>query len=116
MIDFIVLEEKDDNANVPNNDEAPETDVCSALLSSDEFTPGVVDEILDFEEEVDTEAVDKFLDAVEKTSEDLKEAVRTFGLAWLPCCAHTLQLPILNAIGKEVFFYFQMYSFLMFCL
>ena len=100
-----MLEEKDAHANIPDNgnDEAPGTDVCSALLSCEEFTP-CRDDGLDLEEDEDDLDVHKFLEDLESSSVDFREAVRTFGLSWLPCFAHTLQLPIVNAIGKEVLF------------
>ena len=105
MADLMVLEEKDANANTPENYGTPFTDVCHALLNADEFTPSGCS-VVDLDEEVID--VDQFLEDEETISDDLKDAVRTFDLSWLPCFAHLLQLPIVAGISKKVNFIFFM--------
>ena len=102
MLDLSKMEEKDatenlanvtNNNNVPlDSNEDPPTDVCPATSSAEEFSPF---------ETVDEEDVDEVLSDEESFPDELMNALRMFGLVWLPCLGHLTQLPIEVAFGEK---------------
>lgn len=98
MLDLSKMEEKDatenlanvtNNNNVPlDSNEDPPTDVCPATSSAEEFSP--------FEKDVDEVLSDE-----ESFPDELMNALRMFGLVWLPCLGHLTQLPIEVAFGEK---------------
>ena len=103
MLDLSKKEEREANENLaavsnnnvpPTNNEVPQTDVCPASSSAEEFSP--------FQMPAgDEEDVDQVLSDEDSFSDELMAALRVFGLVWLPCLGHLTQLPIEVAFGEK---------------
>lgn len=93
MLDLKKMEEE---ASINNNDaEDPDASPDVNEVDVDEFVPDLENAI------DDPDDIEEFLTTRLLFTREMIDVVRIFGLSWLPCWAHLLQLPIGHAFAPK---------------